>query len=55
MLHVLYNGLDSAGRELLTCGDTLEPRELFKSIMDEENRGTLSKCASIVVADSEIQ
>ena len=30
----------------MTCGDTLEPRELFKSIMDEENGRTLLKGAS---------
>ena len=33
MLHVLYNGLDSAGRELMTCGGTFEPRALLKSVM----------------------
>ena len=33
MLHVMYNGLDEKGRELMTCGGTLEPRELLKSVM----------------------
>ena len=33
MLHVLYNGLDSAGRGLMTYGGTFEPRALLRPVM----------------------
>ena len=41
MLHVLYNGLDSAGIELMTCGGTFEPRALLKSVMMKDAGRTL--------------
>ena len=46
MLHVMYNGLDEKGRELMTCGGTLEPRELLKSVMVKRAGRTLLYGAS---------
>lgn len=34
MLHVLYNGLSDAGKKLMTCDGTIEPRALLKSVME---------------------
>ena len=46
MLHVLYNGLDSAGRELMICGATFEPRALLKFVVVNGVGRTLLKGAS---------
>lgn len=46
MLHVLYNGLSDAGRKLMTCDGTIEPRALLKSVMVKGVGRTLLKGAS---------
>ena len=50
ILHVLYNGLDSAGRELMTYGGTFEPRALLRSVCRKNvvMGGKFRGCAQII-------
>jgi hypothetical protein len=41
MLFAVYNVLDSRGKELLTCGGTIEPRQLLNSVMGGQGRTLL--------------